>query len=108
MYYVRTADRLERTAAWLEGREGGLEAAARGGHATTARAQPTTSRPTWPATSTTTRRVDGHPRGPQAARRFVSFVNAPDETDPSITFVERSGRKVPMGMPKFRPLQETT
>jgi nitrite reductase (NADH) large subunit len=38
----------------------------------------------------------------------VSFVNAPHVADPTVAFTERSGRKVPMDMPKFRPLQETT
>jgi nitrite reductase (NADH) large subunit len=38
----------------------------------------------------------------------VSFVNAPDVADPTVAFTERAGRKVPIGMPKFRPLQETT
>ena len=45
---------------------------------------------------------------PERLSRFVSFVNAPDVADPTVAFTERSGRKVPMGMPKFRPLQETT
>jgi nitrite reductase (NADH) large subunit len=44
---------------------------------------------------------------PDKLSRFVSFVNAPDVVDPTVTFAERSGRKVPMGLPKFRPLQET-
>ena len=39
--------------------------------------------------------------------RFVSFVNDPDVADPTVTFTERAGRKVPVpiGMPKFQPLQ---
>jgi nitrite reductase (NADH) large subunit len=54
---------------------------------------------------------------PDKLSRFVSFVNAPDVADPTVAFTERSGRKVPtahvrsktdIGMPKFRPLQETT
>ena len=32
--------------------------------------------------------------------RFVSFVNAPEVPDPTIQFEQRSGRKVPIGMPK--------
>ncbi|MGB7361495.1 MAG: nitrite reductase (NAD(P)H), partial [Rhodococcus sp. (in: high G+C Gram-positive bacteria)] len=33
--------------------------------------------------------------------RFVSFVNAPDQADPTVTFDESGARKVPvlMGMP---------
>jgi nitrite reductase (NADH) large subunit len=30
----------------------------------------------------------------------VSFVNAPDVADPTIEFTEKSGRIVPIGMPK--------
>ena len=36
---------------------------------------------------------------PDKLSRFVSFVNAPDAPDPTVSFGERSGRKVPMGMP---------
>ena len=72
--------------------------------------QPESSRRRWP------RHVEGYAcewRGvlqtiPTSCSRFVSFVNAPDVADPTVAFTERSGRKVPMGMPKFRPLQETT
>ena len=41
---------------------------------------------------------------------FVSFVNDPDVADPTVTFTERAGRKVPVPIdkPKFQPLQETT
>ena len=42
---------------------------------------------------------------PEKLSRFVSFVNAPDVADPTIEFTERSGRKVPIGMPKM-PGQE--
>lgn len=47
---------------------------------------------------------------PEKLSRFVSFVNAPDVDDPTITFTERGGRKVPgatdIGMPKVRGFQE--
>jgi nitrite reductase (NADH) large subunit len=39
---------------------------------------------------------------PEKMSRFVSFVNAPDVADPSVAFTDRSGRKVPIGMPKVR------
>ena len=47
---------------------------------------------------------------PEKLSRFVSFVNAPDVADPTVTFTERAGRKVPVliGMPKVRPTEETT
>ncbi|PRC61420.1 hypothetical protein C6A85_09075, partial [Mycobacterium sp. ITM-2017-0098] len=57
------------------------------------------------------RHVDGYAcewkgvlEDPDKLSRFVSFVNAPDVPDPTITFTENSGRKVPapvpIGMPK--------
>ena len=39
---------------------------------------------------------------PDKLSRFVSFVNAPDVADPTVAFTERSGRKVPIGMPRCR------
>jgi nitrite reductase (NADH) large subunit len=32
---------------------------------------------------------------PEKLSRFVSFVNAPDAPDPTVTFTEQGGRKVP-------------
>jgi nitrite reductase (NADH) large subunit len=97
MFYVRTADRLQRTAPWLEAMEGGLEHlrevvmedklgicaeldAAMAAH------------------------VEGYSdewRGvledPAKLARFTSFINAPDTPDPTIEFVERRGQRVPEG-----------
>ncbi|BBX56571.1 hypothetical protein MSHO_19160 [Mycobacterium shottsii] len=41
---------------------------------------------------------------PDKLSRFVSFVNAPDAADPTVTFTERAGRKVPVfiGIPRVR------
>jgi nitrite reductase (NADH) large subunit len=39
---------------------------------------------------------------PDKLSRFVSFVNAPDVADPTVTFTEQSGRIVPVGMPQVR------
>ena len=87
MFYIRTAERLERTSAWLERIEGGLDhvrdvvvhdslgigdelerlmAAHVAGY-----------RDEWGAT------LDD----PERLRRFVSFVNAPGTPDPSVRFV---------------------
>ena len=91
MFYIRTADRLERTAPWLDRLEGGLdhlravllddslgicadldELMAR--HVATYQDE-------WAAT------LDD----PERLRRFVSFANAPDIPDPTVRFVpERS------------------
>lgn len=41
---------------------------------------------------------------PDKLSRFVSFVNAPDAVDSTVTFTERAGRKVPVsiGIPRVR------
>ncbi|MGH3612129.1 MAG: hypothetical protein ACRDRK_05850, partial [Pseudonocardia sp.] len=39
---------------------------------------------------------------PGKLSRFVSFVNAPDVPDPTITFVTERGQPVPVGMPGVR------
>ncbi|WP_051468836.1 nitrite reductase large subunit NirB [Actinomadura oligospora] len=86
MFYIRTADRLQRTAGWLEGLSGGLEYlrevivedrlgicaeldAAMERHVGSYADE-------WADTL----------RDPERMRRFVSFVNAPDVPDPSIAF----------------------
>jgi nitrite reductase (NADH) large subunit len=86
MFYVRTADRLQRTASWLESLDGGIEylreviVADRLGicaelDAAMARhVEDYTDE--WRATL----------EDPERLRRFVSFVNAPGTPDPSIGF----------------------
>ncbi|HEU4425932.1 MAG TPA: nitrite reductase large subunit NirB [Pilimelia sp.] len=95
MFYIRTADRLQRTAAWIEGMDGGLdhlravivddslglcaeldEAMAR--HVESYSDE-------WRATV----------EDPERLCRFASFVNAPDTPDPSITFGVERGQPVP-------------
>jgi nitrite reductase (NADH) large subunit len=95
MFYIRTADRLQRTAAWIEAMEGGLDHlhaviiddslglcaeldAAMARHVDSYEDE-------WRAT------VDD----PERVRRFASFVNAPDTPDPSITFEVERGQPVP-------------
>ncbi|WP_431999411.1 nitrite reductase large subunit NirB [Streptomyces sioyaensis] len=87
MFYIRTADRLERTSAWLERIEGGLDhvrdvvvhdslglcdelEALMATHVTHYRDE-------WAETLA----------DPERLARFVSFVNAPDVPDPSVRFV---------------------
>ncbi|MFD8324795.1 nitrite reductase large subunit NirB [Streptomyces lydicus] len=87
MFYIRTADRLERTAAWLERIEGGLDhvrdvvvhdslglcdelEALMAAHVTHYRDE-------WAETLA----------DPERLARFVSFVNAPGAPDPSVRFV---------------------
>jgi nitrite reductase (NADH) large subunit len=92
MYYVRTADRLQRTARWIEDLEGGLDhvrdvvvndslglaeeleqAMAR--HVDTYEDE-------WAATLA----------DPERLRRFRSFVNAPNTPDPSVARVPERGQ----------------
>ena len=95
MYYVRTADRLQRTAAWVEEYEGGLEAiravvlddalgicgdldAAMASHVDSYEDE-------WAAA------LDD----PEKLRRFASFVNAPDQPDDSLAYVGERGQARP-------------
>ncbi|MEU6930624.1 nitrite reductase large subunit NirB [Streptomyces sp. NPDC046374] len=87
MFYIRTADRLERTSVWLERLEGGLDhlrdvvvhdslglceelEALMAAHVAGYRDE-------WAET------LDD----PERLRRFVSFVNAPEAPDPTVRFV---------------------
>ncbi|HWS92252.1 MAG TPA: nitrite reductase large subunit NirB [Mycobacterium sp.] len=104
MYYIRTADRLQRTAPWVESLDGGLDhvrevvcddslglagefEAAMERHVQNYKCE-------W----------KGVLEDPDKLSRFVSFVNAPDAVDSTVTFTERAGRKVPVpiGMPRVR------
>jgi nitrite reductase (NADH) large subunit len=97
MFYVRTADRLQRTAPWLEAMEGGLDHlrevimedklgicadldAAMAQHVASYSDE-------W----------RGVLEDPEKLARFTSFVNAPDTPDPTVEFVDRRGQPVPVG-----------
>ncbi|MBB6349023.1 nitrite reductase large subunit NirB [Nonomuraea muscovyensis] len=96
MYYIRTADRLQRTAAWIESVEGGLdhvrdvivndslglcaELDAQMAH------HVATYQDEWRATI----------EDPEKLSRFVSFVNAPGVPDPSIVFERERDQIKPM------------
>ena len=90
MYYIRTADRLQRTASWIDSLDGGLDrvrevvvddALGLGSELEAAMTQHVdTYFDEWKAT------IDD----PEKLSRFVSFVNAPDTPDPNVSFrVER-------------------
>ncbi|MGV9799485.1 nitrite reductase large subunit NirB [Mycobacterium sp. NPDC003449] len=115
MFYIRTADRLQRTAPWVEslGRADrtGLE------HLRDVVCADSLGLAEEFETAMA-RHVDGYAcewkgvlEDPDKLSRFVSFVNAPDVEDPTVTFTERAGRKVPattdIGMPSVRPLEES-
>jgi nitrite reductase (NADH) large subunit len=95
MYYIRTADRLQRTAPWIDSLDGGLDrvreivvddALGLGSELEAAMARHVDSYfDEWRAT------IDD----PEKLARFVSFVNAPDVPDPSITFREERGQIAP-------------
>ncbi|BDZ60623.1 Nitrite reductase [NAD(P)H] [Demequina sediminis] len=95
MLYIRTADRLQRTAAWQAEYEGGLDEIRRvvvedslgicaeldahmAHHLDTYEDE-------WKAV------LDD----PERLRQFTSFVNAPDQADPSLAYVEQRGQRRP-------------
>ncbi|RNL79991.1 nitrite reductase large subunit NirB [Nocardioides marmorisolisilvae] len=95
MYYVRTADRLQRTAPWVEAHEGGIEAirevimedslgicadldAAMEAHVDSYRDE-------WAATLA----------DPDKLAQFVSFVNDPEASDPDLAYVTERGQRRP-------------
>ncbi|WP_246162013.1 nitrite reductase large subunit NirB [Aeromicrobium ginsengisoli] len=95
MYYIRTADRLQRTAPWLEAIEGGIDAvravvfedslgiaadldAAMAAHVDTYEDE-------WAATLADEKKL----------LRFASFVNAPETPDPDLVYVEERGQRRP-------------
>jgi nitrite reductase (NADH) large subunit len=92
MYYVRTADRLQRTARWIEDLEGGLDHVrdvvvndSLGLADELEQAMAThvdTYEDEWAATLA----------DPERLRRFRSFVNAPNTPDPSVARVPERGQ----------------
>jgi nitrite reductase (NADH) large subunit len=95
MFYVRTADRLQRTAGWIEAMEGGLDhlravivddslgicadlEAAMAAHVANYADE-------W----------RGVLEDPAKLARFTSFVNAPGTPDPTISFRTERGQRVP-------------
>ncbi|SDG74835.1 nitrite reductase (NADH) large subunit [Lentzea fradiae] len=98
MFYIRTADRLQRTSAWLEGLDGGLDhlrevvvddklgicdelEAAMASHVTDYADE-------W----------RGVLEDPEKLARFTSFVNAPGTPDPTIEFRAERGQRVPVSL----------
>ena len=107
MFYIRTADRLQRTAPWVEQLDGGLE------HLRDVVCDDSLGLAD-EFEEAMARHVAGYAcewkgvlEDPEKLSRFVSFVNAPDAPDPTVTFTKRDGRIVPMGMPTIRKVAET-
>ena len=96
MYYVRTADRLQRTAAWIDSLDGGLDRVREvvvddslglGAELEDAMARHVGSYfDEWKATV----------EDPDKLARFVSFVNAPGTPDPNISFGSERGQIRPV------------
>ena len=87
MYYIRTADRLQRTARWQEELEGGIK------HVEDVVVKDTLGIAA-DLEAAMAKHVDTYVdewadtlKDPERLRRFRSFVNAPDQKDDSITFV---------------------
>ncbi|MCK1814674.1 nitrite reductase large subunit NirB [Streptomyces sp. XM4011] len=95
MFYIRTADRLERTSVWLERIEGGLD-----------HVRDVVVHDSLGICEELEALMAAHVAGyrdewaqviedPEKLRRFVSFVNAPDVPDPSVRFVPERGQSKP-------------
>lgn len=95
MYYIRTADRMQRTARWMDDLEGGLDhvrdVVVHDSLGIAADLEAAMARHVehyedeWAATL----------KDPDRLRRFRSFVNAPDAADQSIVLVEERGQQRP-------------
>jgi nitrite reductase (NADH) large subunit len=104
MFYIRTADRLQRTAAWIEAMDGGLD------HLRAVIVDDSLG-----ICADLEAAMESHVAGyadewrgvledPEKLERFVSFVNAPETPDPTISFVDERGQPVPvtLGLPGVR------
>jgi nitrite reductase (NADH) large subunit len=108
MFYIRTADRLQRTAPWIESIEGGLD------HVRDVVCDDSLGLAE-EFEAEMARHVDNYTdewKGvlddPEKLSRFVSFVNAPDAEDPTVAFTVRDGRKVPLPVPVLRSSEEAS
>ena len=103
MLYIRTADRLQRTAPWLSSLEGGLD-----------HLKDVVCEDSLGIAAELEAAMESHVAGykdewagvledEDKLARFVSFVNAPEQPDPTIDFSESGGRKVPvlLGIPQL-------
>ncbi|HKS53306.1 MAG TPA: nitrite reductase large subunit NirB [Pseudonocardiaceae bacterium] len=104
MFYVRTADRLQRTAPWLEEMEGGLD-----------HLRDVIVHDSLGICAELDTAMEAHVAGysdewrgvledPAKLARFTSFVNAPDVPDPNIEFVYERGQPTPAGRRPGQPV----
>ncbi|MPZ82843.1 MAG: nitrite reductase large subunit [Actinophytocola sp.] len=100
MFYVRTADRLQRTAAWVEAMDGGVD------HLRDVILHDSLGicADLDAAMATHVESYSDEWRGvlddPVKLARFTSFVNAPGMPDPSVSFRSERGQRVPLGIPE--------
>lgn len=97
VYYVRTADRLQRTAPWLDEIEGGLD------HVRAVVLDDSLGIAA-DLDAAMAAHVDGYVdewkatlEDPVKLRRFAAFVNAPDVADPDLVYVRERGQRRPAG-----------
>jgi len=95
MYYIRTADRLQRTASWIEAMDGGLD------HLRDIIVEDSLGLCS-ELDAMMARHVASYSdewkdtlEDPKRMARFVSFINAPDTPDPDISFNVERGQRVP-------------
>ncbi|MGC4852736.1 nitrite reductase large subunit NirB [Micromonospora sp. DT4] len=95
IYYIRTADRLQRTAGWIEAMDGGLDhlraVIVDDSLGICADLDEAMSRHVASYSDEWRDVLDD----PERLRRYTSFVNAPDVPDPSISFAVERGQPVP-------------
>jgi len=102
MFYIRTADRLQRTAPWIESLEGGLD------HLRDVVVEDSLSicadleGAMEKHVGSYTDEWRGVLEDEDKLARFVSFVNAPDAPDPTIETVPERGQNVPVPAPGQR------
>ncbi|MFI6578589.1 nitrite reductase large subunit NirB [Nocardiopsis sp. NPDC050513] len=112
MFYIRTADRLQRTAPWIEAMDGGLD-----------HLRDVVVHDSLGIADELEQAMDHHVAAysdewadvladPDKLARFVSFANAPDTPDPTITFTTTRDQPVPgaplnLGMPTPRTKEAT-
>jgi nitrite reductase (NADH) large subunit len=95
MFYVRTADRLQRTSVWLDNLEGGIDYLRevivddKLGICAELEAQMNAVVGTYQCEWKTT------VEDPEQLKRFRQFVNAPNEKDSNVIFVEERGQVRP-------------
>ncbi|HEX4721486.1 MAG TPA: nitrite reductase large subunit NirB [Pseudonocardiaceae bacterium] len=99
MFYVRTADRLQRTAAWIEAMPGGLDhlraVIVEDSLGICADLEAAMAR----HVADYTDEWQGVLADPAKLARFTSFVNAPGTPDPTISFRQERGQRVPVLVP---------